>query len=154
MNHLDNPVFFEPLGDARSKKPILSLRKIILFTSGTALTLILLFLFTARSLTLVVVAEGDFNYSLDGFHWPFGERLLIQPGEYQLTVSAEGYRKFENKVVVSKAAAQKLEVRLAPLPGSLKLITNPSRYTSRASEVFKKNILPQFASLESPLRQA
>ena len=35
----------------------------------------------------------------------------------------------------------------------LKLITNPSRYTSRASEVFKKNILPQFASLESPLRQ-
>ena len=34
----------------------------------------------------------------------------------------------------------------------LKLITNPSRYTSRASEVFKKNVLPQFASLESPLR--
>ena len=35
----------------------------------------------------------------------------------------------------------------------LKLITNPSRYTSRASEVFKKNILPQFASVESPLKQ-
>ena len=35
----------------------------------------------------------------------------------------------------------------------LKLITNPSRYTSRASEVFKKNILPQFASLNSPLRK-
>ena len=35
----------------------------------------------------------------------------------------------------------------------LKLITNPSRYTSRASEVFKRNILPQFASLESPLRK-
>ena len=35
----------------------------------------------------------------------------------------------------------------------LKLITNPSRYTSRASEVFKKHILPQFASLESPLRK-
>ena len=35
----------------------------------------------------------------------------------------------------------------------LKLITNPSRYTSRASEAFKKNILPKFASSESPLRQ-
>ena len=35
----------------------------------------------------------------------------------------------------------------------LKLITNPSRYTSRASEAFKRDILPQFASLESPLRQ-
>ena len=35
----------------------------------------------------------------------------------------------------------------------LKLITNPSRYTSRASDVFKKNILPQFASINSPLRK-
>ena len=35
----------------------------------------------------------------------------------------------------------------------LKLITNPSRYTSRASEAFKKYILPKFASFESPLRQ-
>tara|TARA_Y100001933_G_scaffold62160_1_gene62267 strand:- start:1571 stop:2497 length:927 start_codon:yes stop_codon:yes gene_type:complete len=29
----------------------------------------------------------------------------------------------------------------------LKLITNPSRYTSKASEAFKKDILPQFSSL-------
>ncbi len=35
----------------------------------------------------------------------------------------------------------------------LKLITNPSRYTSRASEVFKKHILPKFASEDSPLRK-
>ena len=39
------------------------------------------------------------------------------------------------------------------LKRELKLITNPSRYTSRASEVLKKNILPQFARLESPLRK-
>ncbi len=35
----------------------------------------------------------------------------------------------------------------------LKLITNPSRYTSKASEAFKRNILPKFASLNSPLRE-
>ena len=35
----------------------------------------------------------------------------------------------------------------------LKLITNPSRYTSKASAAFKKDILPHFASLESPLRK-
>ena len=34
----------------------------------------------------------------------------------------------------------------------LKLITNPSRYKSKASEAFKKDILPNFASSESPLR--
>ena len=34
----------------------------------------------------------------------------------------------------------------------IKLITNPSRYISKASEAFKKDILPKFASKESPLR--
>ena len=121
-----SPVFFEPLSDGGSKNRKLSLPKILLITSGTALILVLLFLFTARSLTLNVIADGAINYSLDGFYWPFGERLLIQPGEYQLTVTAEGYRAFEKKIVVSKAAAQKLEIPLAPLPGSLQLTTQPS----------------------------
>ena len=49
---------------------------------------------------------------------------------------------------IHKAYVADLEVKR-----ELKLITNPSRYTSRASEVFKKNILPQFASLQSPLRK-
>jgi len=31
----------------------------------------------------------------------------------------------------------------------LKLITNPSRYTSKASKAFKKDILPQFSSFKS-----
>ncbi len=35
----------------------------------------------------------------------------------------------------------------------LKLISNPSRYKSKASEAFKKYILPKFANLESPLRK-
>ena len=48
---------------------------------------------------------------------------------------------------IHKAFVADLEVER-----ELKFITNPSRYTSRASEVFKRNILPQFASLESPLR--
>ncbi len=34
----------------------------------------------------------------------------------------------------------------------IKLISNPNRYTSRAAEAFTKNILPVFASWDSPLR--
>ena len=49
---------------------------------------------------------------------------------------------------IHKAFVADLEVKR-----ELKLNTNPSRYTSRASEVFKKNILPQFASSDSPLRK-
>jgi DNA-binding transcriptional LysR family regulator len=48
---------------------------------------------------------------------------------------------------IHKAFIADLEVKR-----ELKLITNPSRYTSKVSEVFKKNILPEFASLDSPLR--
>ena len=32
----------------------------------------------------------------------------------------------------------------------LKLITNPSRYTSKAAEAFKKDVLPQFSTLKNP----
>ena len=35
----------------------------------------------------------------------------------------------------------------------LKLITNPSRYCSRAAEAFRRDVLPVFASADSPLRQ-
>jgi DNA-binding transcriptional LysR family regulator len=35
----------------------------------------------------------------------------------------------------------------------LKLITHPARYCSRASEAFRREVLPVFASPDSPLRQ-
>ena len=35
----------------------------------------------------------------------------------------------------------------------LKLITHPARYCSRAAEAFRKEVLPVFASPDSPLRQ-
>ena len=35
----------------------------------------------------------------------------------------------------------------------LKLITNPSRYCSRAAEAFRRDVLPVFASADSPIRQ-
>jgi DNA-binding transcriptional LysR family regulator len=35
----------------------------------------------------------------------------------------------------------------------LKLITHPARYCSRAAEAFRREVLPVFASADSPLRQ-
>ena len=35
----------------------------------------------------------------------------------------------------------------------LKLITHPARYCSRAADAFRKEILPVFASPDSPLRR-
>jgi hypothetical protein len=36
----------------------------------------------------------------------------------------------------------------------LKLISHPARYCSRAAEAFRREVLPVFASPDSPLRQA
>ena len=36
----------------------------------------------------------------------------------------------------------------------LKLITHPARYCSRASVAFRNDVLPVFASADSPIRQA
>jgi hypothetical protein len=35
----------------------------------------------------------------------------------------------------------------------LKLITHPARYCSRAADAFRKEVLPVFASPDSPLRR-
>ena len=35
----------------------------------------------------------------------------------------------------------------------LKLITHPARYCSRAADAFRKEVLPVFASADSPLRR-
>ena len=44
-------------------------------------------------------------------------------------------------------------IRDSQVRRQLKLITNPSRYCSRAAEAFRRDVLPVFASADSPLRQ-
>ena len=53
-----------------------------------------------------------------------------------------------NAGTIHKAIITDLEVNRA-----LKLISSPSRYTSRAAEAFTQDILPLFASWDSPLRR-
>ncbi|MFL0746362.1 MAG: LysR substrate-binding domain-containing protein, partial [Prochlorococcus sp.] len=49
---------------------------------------------------------------------------------------------------VHKPVVADLQVRR-----QLKLISHPARYCSRAAEAFRRDVLPVFASADSPLRQ-
>ena len=49
----------------------------------------------------------------------------MRPGEYVLTVEAEGYHPFEQRVTVTDADTQRLDIALAPLPGTVSVITTP-----------------------------
>lgn len=77
---------------------------------------LLFFLFTARSLTLNIDAEAETHFSVSGLNWSFGDRLLIRPGDYVLSIVAEGYHPYKQTITVGDADTQQLDVRLAPLP--------------------------------------
>ena len=117
---------FEPLSQATSEKRRVSATQIAAGIAGIFVVALLFFLFTARSLTLNIVAEADPDFSLSGLNWSFGERILVRPGEYVLKVSAEGYHPYEQNITVSDADTQQLEIQLAPLPGIVTLTTQPA----------------------------
>ena len=54
--------------------------QVALALAGVAITSLLFFLFTARSLTLNIETETPPDFSLSGLNWSFGERLLVRPG--------------------------------------------------------------------------
>ena len=119
-------ITFEPLSQATSEKRRVSATQIAAGSAGIFVVALLFFLFTARSLTLNIVAEADPDFSLSGLNWSFGERILVRPGEYVLKVSAEGYHPYEQNITVSDADTQQLEIQLAPLPGTVTLTTQPA----------------------------
>lgn len=117
---------FEPLREAVSARSSVSPAQIGLAVAAVMVTALLFFLFTARSLTLNIEAETETDVSLGGLHWSFGDRLLVRSGDYDLRIRAEGYHPYQQTITVTNASTQQLDVRLAPLPGSVEITTVPS----------------------------
>ena len=117
---------FEPLSQASEQRRRINVTQVVLGVAGVLVAALLFFLFTARSLTLNIYAEAEPDFSLSGLNWSFGERLLVRPGDYTLSIDAEGYHPYEQTVTVSDADTQQLDIRLAPLPGTVTLTTQPA----------------------------
>ncbi len=117
---------FEPLSQSSQQKKRLNATQIALGVAGVLIAALLFFLFTARSLTLNIDAEAQPDFSLSGLNWSFGERLLVRPGNYTLSINAEGYHPYEQTITVGDADTQQLDIRLAPLPGTVTIATQPA----------------------------
>ena len=132
------PSGFTPLADdagrpRRRLQPVRIALLLALVLVGAAL----LFLFSARSLEVVVNVQGDVvgeaegavedevDTSISGIALPFGNRYLLRPGEYTLTATAAGYRPVTTEVSVDDRAAQTVELVLQPLPGIIEIGTDP-----------------------------
>ena len=116
---------YEPLSEAVVKRSSVSAAQIALGVAAIVVAALLFFLFTARSLSLNIEAEGEATITLGGLHWSFGDRLLVRAGDYDLTITAEGYHPYQQTITVTEAATQQLDIRLAPLPGRVEITTVP-----------------------------
>ena len=56
------------------------------------------------------------------------ERLLVRPGEYVLTVKAEGYHPYEQAITVTEAETQRFDIS-GTLPGTVSIISTPRGQT-------------------------
>ena len=85
----------------------------------------MLFLLSARSLQVVVIAEAPASVELSGLALPFGERYLLRPGKYTIRASAEGYHPLETEVTVDDRDSQSVELALQMLPGLVSITSVP-----------------------------
>ena len=89
------------------------------------LILCLVFLLTARSLQLRINAVGAPTVEIEGLAIALGDRYLIQPGEYLVSVKIDGYRDWQQRVTVTEADSQQIDIQPAILPGPVTITSTP-----------------------------
>ena len=116
---------FQPLDGAASAPRSLPWRQL---TAGLAALLAILclgFLFTSRSLEVIVHADADPHVTVSGVTIPIGNRYLIRPGDYNLAVSVPGYEPWQGTVTVSDEDSQQVDIYPAILPGKVTFTSDP-----------------------------
>jgi formylglycine-generating enzyme required for sulfatase activity len=123
------PSGFTPLDSTNSTAPTAPRpgkpRRIVFIVCLALFALLLSLLLTARSLQIVVSAEAPAEVSVSGLVLPFGERYLLRPGDYEVSVAAEGYHPLLTTVTVSDQDSQIVELVLSALPGLVSIDSEP-----------------------------
>lgn len=119
------PASFEPLAASSGPEKRRLPRYSWLYLLVGLFLIVLWFLLTARSVSIIVEAESDAEVSVAGLAIPFGGRYLLRPGQYDLSVTAPGYVPFTGALEIGDAASQEQRIRLQPLPGSLSVNSVP-----------------------------
>lgn len=94
-----------------------------LAASFVLLVAVAAFLFTARSVFIQVQPEQA-EVVIDGFYLPVGEGYLMLGGDYDLNLSAPGYRSAEENIAVGEEQNQTFRFSLDKLPGHLTVAAN------------------------------
>ena len=116
---------FQPLDAAASAPRSLPWRQLTAVLAALLAILCLGFLFTSRSLEVIVHADADPHVTVSGVTIPIGNRYLIRPGDYNLAVSVPGYEPWLGTVTVSDEDSQQVDIYPAILPGKVTFTSDP-----------------------------
>jgi len=98
---------------------------------------IMWFVLTATSISVHTdPPEADIHVRGGLLAVPLGQRLLLRPGEYEVSAEHPGYRSAALDIKVTKEANQRFELKLEKLPGRLQIETPaPARVSVNGREV-------------------
>ena len=124
---LIEPVAFQPPGGGRRAGPRpVRWATIAGVAVSAAVALALWFLFSAKSVELVVSPEGGTSTVAGGAVVQVGKRYLMRPGRYRVALSHPGYHSRTEDIEVGPASQQRFEFALERLPGHLAVGSSPA----------------------------
>lgn len=118
-------IAFEPLSGQTAQRTLPPWPWLAGGVALVALLFCMLFLLTARSLELRVNAIGTATIDIEGLAVKVGNRYLIRPGEYLVSVDVEGYRDWRQIISVTEADSQQIDIEPAILPGTVSITSVP-----------------------------
>ena len=97
---------------------------------GTGVLLLLIvswLLFSAKSIQFQIEPGEPDNFSISGgwFRLPVGNRTLLRPGHYRVTVQKEGYFEVNQSLEVGDEPSRTVLIELRRLPGRVTVRTDP-----------------------------
>ncbi len=95
----------------------------IVFSGLALLTLAIWFMFSARSVEVIISPSPDHTWISGGFDIPVGSRFLLRPGTYTLHASLEGYEPLADEIEITGERSQTLRRNLERLGDRLFIST-------------------------------
>lgn len=116
-------IAWQPRESAGARRP--RVRRRALYVAGPAIAVLLLALgYLVMATTVVVTTTPAAEPEAVDFHgtvldFGLGGRWLVPPGDYELTVTAPGYRAAREAVTVARGVRQEIVIALERLPGTV-----------------------------------
>jgi formylglycine-generating enzyme required for sulfatase activity len=122
MQHIE-PVIFEPPNPHKKITPQSRslISRLIILISCVFLIVIIWFLFTTKSIHLIVEPGNAIITIQTPFKLALADRYLLRKNSYNIEISAEGYHVLKDVLTVEDKQNQEFSYKLDPLPGHLQV---------------------------------